>query len=77
MLNIEYAKNTIYFLYNSLIHGFHMSNFVSHELSVQLIIEFLLTYNRLVKPTTRFLTKISKLSMCLTANIVLALLLGG
>ena len=63
MLNIEYVKNTMYYLYNSLIHGFHISNCIFHELSIQLIIEFSLTFNRSVKPTTRFLTKISKLSM--------------
>ena len=56
-------KNTIYYLYNILIHRFHNSNLIFHELSIQLIIEFLQTFNRLVKPTTRFLTKISKLSM--------------
>ena len=64
MLNIESVKkNTIYNLYNSLIHGFYISNFIFHELSMQLIIEFSLTFNRSVKSTTRFLTKISKLSM--------------
>ena len=63
MLNIEYVKNTtIYYLINSLIHGFHMSNFIFYELSMQLIIEFLLTLNRSVK-TIRFLIKILKLSM--------------
>ena len=40
-----------------------MSNFIFHELSIQLIIELFLTLNRSIKPTTRFLTKISKLSM--------------
>ena len=49
--------------YNNLIHGFHISNFIFHELSMQLIIELLLTFNRSIKPTTRFLIKISKLSM--------------
>ena len=63
MLNIECVKNTMYYLYDSLIHRFHMSNFIFHELSIQLIFEFSLTFNRSVKPTTRFLTKISKLSM--------------
>ena len=43
--------------YNLLL-GFHMSNFIFHELSMQLIIELLLTFNRSIKPTTRFLTKI-------------------
>ena len=55
----------------------HISNFIFHELSMQLIIELLLTFNRSMKPTTRFLIKISKLSMSLTAYMVLALLLGG
>ena len=64
MLNIEYVKKIqCIFLYNSLIHGFHISNCIFHELSIQLIIKFSLTFNRSVKPTTRFLTKISKLSM--------------
>ena len=64
MLNIEYVKKyNFYKLYNSLIQGFHISNCIFHELSIQLIIEFSLTFNRSVKPTTRFLTKISKLSM--------------
>ena len=58
MLNIEYAKkNTIYYLYNSLIYGFNTSNFIFHELLIQIIIKFLLTFNRSVKPTTGFLTK--------------------
>ena len=54
-----------------------MVNFIFHELSMQLIIELLLTFNRSIKPTIHFLTKTSKLSMLLTAYIVLALLLGG
>ena len=56
-------KNTMYYLYNSLIHGFRISNFIFYELSIQLIIKFSLTFNRSVKLTTRFLTKIAKLSM--------------
>ena len=76
-LNIRY-KTAIYYLYNSLIHELHISNFIFHELSMQLIIELLLTFNRSKKPTSRFLTKISKISMLLTAFCVLpALLLGG
>ena len=51
------------YMYNNLIHGFHISNFIFHELSMQLIIELLLTFNRSIKSTTRFLIKISKLSM--------------
>ena len=40
-----------------------MSNFIFHELSIQLIIELLPTFNRTIKPTTCFLSKILKLSM--------------
>ena len=40
-----------------------MLNFISHVLSMQLIIELLLTFNRSIEPTTRFLIKISKQSM--------------
>ena len=61
MLNIDIKIQFI--TYISLIHGFHMSNFIFQELSMQLIIELLLTFNRSIKPTKRFLTKISKLSM--------------
>ena len=46
------------YLYNNLIRGFHISNFIFHELSMQLMIELLLTFNRSIKPTTRFLIKI-------------------
>ena len=56
-----------------------MSNFIFRELSIQLvlIIELLLTFNRSIKSTIRFLTKISKLSVLLTTYmIVLPLLLG-
>ena len=59
----HFYKNTICYLYNHLVHGFHISNFIFHELSMQLIIELLLTFNRSIKPTTRFPIKISKLSM--------------
>ena len=48
--------------YMDLIHGFHMSNLIFHNLSMQLIIALVLTFNHLIKPTTRFLTKILKLS---------------
>ena len=52
MLNIEICeKIQFYYLYNSLINGFHISNCIFHELSIQLIIEFSLTFNRSVKPT--------------------------
>ena len=47
--------------YNNLIHGFHTSNSTFHDLSIQLIIKFLLNFDRSVKPTTRFLTQILKL----------------
>ena len=57
MLNIEY-KDINYYLYNSLVHGSHMSNFLLHELSMQLIIDFFLVFNRLIKHLRRFLTKI-------------------
>ena len=61
-------KNTIYCLHNirqfmDPVHGFHMSSFIFHELSMQLIIELLLTFIRSIKQTIRFLSKISKLSM--------------
>ena len=57
-------KNTIYYLYNNLMHRCHnMSNPIFHELSIQLIIELLLTFNRSIKPTARFPTNISKPSM--------------
>ena len=56
-------QNSIYYLNNSLIHGSHMSNFIFHELSIQKIIELLLSFNRSIKPATRFLTKTSKLSI--------------
>ena len=64
LYKVEHSyKNTIYYLYNNLIHAFHMLNFIFHKLSMQLIINLLLTFNRSIKPTIRFLTKISKLSL--------------
>ena len=42
----HWYKNAMYYLYNNLIHGFHISNFIFHELSMQLMIELLLTFNK-------------------------------
>ena len=38
-----------------------MANLIFHKILMELIIELLLNFNRSVKPTTRFLIKISKL----------------
>ena len=61
---INNEQNSIDYLSNSLIRGSHMSNFIFHELSIQKkIIELLLSFNRSKKPSARFLTKTSNLSI--------------
>ena len=42
-----------------------MSNFIFHELSIQKIIELLLSFNRSIKPATRFLTKAINMIYCI------------
>ena len=59
MDNLPEIKSILSYLilsYNSSIHGFHTSNYIFHVLAMQLIFELLLTFNRSIKPNTRFLT---------------------
>ena len=56
-IKLNNEQNRVYYLNNNVVHGSHMSNFVFPELS---IIESLLSFNSLIKPSARFLTKLSK-----------------
>ena len=43
-------QNSIYYLNNSLIHRSNMSKLIFRELSIQKIIELLLSFNRSMRP---------------------------
>ena len=63
--------------FNNSCHGVQISNLNTHELLMHFIIVFSQVINRSVKPNIRFLIETSKLSILLTAYMVLALFRGG
>ena len=56
---------------------FQITYFMSQQISIALIIEFVETLNRKVKENTSFLSNASKFGILLSTNILLALLRGG
>ena len=58
----------------SICHGFQITDFISQQFSIAVIIEFVETFNREVKDNTFFLSKASKFRILLFTNILLALL---
>ena len=66
-----------YYINNNSFHGLQISNLNTQELLMHFIIVFSQLLNRSVKQNIRFIIKTSKLSILLTAYIVLALLRGG
>ena len=65
------------YINNNSFHGLQISNLNTQELLMHFIIVFSQLPNRSVKQNIRFIIKTSKLSILLTAYIVLALLCGG
>ena len=64
-------------VYNNSFHTLQISNFNIHELLMHFIIELSEIFNLSIKSNIRFLTKVSKLPILFTADMVLALLRKG
>ena len=66
-----------YYVNNNSFHGVQISNLNTQVLFMHFVIIFSQLFNSSVKPNIRFLIKTPKLSILLTAYMVLALFRGG